>query len=54
MFSTLTKGTKALSDGSAAREYLSAMIDDPLFSEPLRGALFEDGGKLNFVWRRKG
>jgi len=35
------------------REYLSAMIDDPLFPEPLRGALFEDGGKLNFVWRRK-
>jgi uncharacterized protein (DUF736 family) len=36
------------------RDYLSAMIDDPLFAEPLRGALFEDGDRLNFVWRRKG
>ncbi|MFN0192909.1 MAG: DUF736 domain-containing protein [Aestuariivirga sp.] len=35
------------------REYLSAMIDDPMFSEPLRGALFQDGDKLNFVWRRR-
>jgi uncharacterized protein (DUF736 family) len=29
------------------------MIDDPIFVEPLRGALFEDGEKLNFIWRRK-
>ena len=35
------------------RDYLSAMIDDPMFPEPLRGALFEDNGKLSFVWRRK-
>ena len=44
---------KAKTHESEPREYLSAMIDDPMFSEPLRGALFEDGGKLNFVWRRK-
>ena len=35
------------------RDYLSAMIDDPMFPEPLRGALFEDNGNLSFVWRRK-
>ena len=35
------------------RDYLSAMIDDPMFPEPLRGALFEDNGKLGMVWRRK-
>lgn len=35
------------------REYLSAMIDDPMFPEPLRGALFEENGNLSFVWRRK-
>ena len=35
------------------RDYLSATIDDPMFAEPIRGALFEDGDQLNFVWRRK-
>jgi len=44
---------KAKTHESEPREYLSAMIDDPMFAEPLRGALFEDGDKLNFVWRRK-
>jgi uncharacterized protein (DUF736 family) len=45
---------KAKTHESEPREYLSAMLDDPMFVEPLRGALFEDNGKLNFVWRRKG
>ena len=44
---------KAKTHESDPREYLSAMIDDPMFPEPLRGALFEEGDKLNFVWRRK-
>ena len=35
------------------RDYLSALIDDPLFAEPIRGAMFEDNGQLSFVWRRK-
>jgi len=35
------------------REYLSAVLDDPMFAEPLRGALFEDAHKLSFLWRRK-
>ncbi len=44
---------KAKTHEAEPREYLSAMIDDPMFLEPMRGALFEDSGKLNFVWRRK-
>ena len=44
---------KATSHEANPREYLSAVIDDPTFAEPLRGALFEENGNLNFVWRRK-
>ena len=44
---------KAKTHEAESREYLSAVIDDPIFPEPLRGALFEEDGKLNFVWRRK-
>ncbi|MBZ0259253.1 MAG: DUF736 domain-containing protein [Hyphomicrobiales bacterium] len=44
---------KAMTHEADSREYLSAVIDDPMFPEPLRGALFEESGKLNFVWRRK-
>jgi len=35
------------------REYLSATIDDPMLAGPLRGVLFEEGDKLNLIWRRK-
>lgn len=35
------------------RDYLSATIDDPMFTVPLRAALFEEGGKMNLIWRRK-
>lgn len=44
---------KAKTHEAEPRDYLSAMIDDPMFPEPLRGALFEDNGKLSLVWRRK-
>lgn len=44
---------KAKTNEAEPREYLSATIDDPLLSEPLRGALFEEGEKLCLVWRRK-
>ena len=44
---------KAKTHEAEPRDYLRAMIDDPAFPEPLRGALFEDNGKLNFVWRRR-
>ena len=36
------------------RDYLSAVIDDPSFHEPIRCAMFEDNGKLTLVWRREG
>jgi uncharacterized protein (DUF736 family) len=44
---------KAKTREAEPRDYLSAMIDDPSLPEPLRGALFEDNGKLSLVWRRK-
>jgi uncharacterized protein (DUF736 family) len=44
---------KAKTHEAGPRDYLSAFIDDPSFPEPLRGAMFEDNGKLSFVWRRK-
>ena len=44
---------KAKTHEAEPRNYLSAMIDDPSFAEPLRGAMFEDNGKLSLVWRRK-
>lgn len=44
---------KAKTHEAEPRDYLSAMIDDPMFPEPLRGALFENNGKLSLVWRRK-
>ena len=44
---------KAKSHEANPREYLNAVIDDPMFAEPLRGALFEENGNLNFIWRRK-
>ena len=44
---------KAKTHEAEPRDYLSATIDDPAFPEPLRGAMFEDNGKLSLVWRRK-
>jgi len=55
MFGTQEVGAawKAKTHEAEPRDYLSAMIDDPSFPEPIRGAMFEDAGQLNFVWRRK-
>jgi uncharacterized protein (DUF736 family) len=44
---------KAKTHEAEPRDYLSATIDDPMFAEPIRGALFEENGNLSFVWRRK-
>jgi len=44
---------RATTHEAEPRDYLSAMIDDPSFAEPIRGAMFEDNGELSFVWRRK-
>jgi uncharacterized protein (DUF736 family) len=40
---------KAKTHEAEPRDYLSAMLDDPMFAEPLRGALFEDGDKLERI-----
>ena len=55
MFGTQEVGAawKAKSHDPEPRDYLSAVIDDPSFAEPIRGAMFEDNGQLSFVWRRK-
>jgi uncharacterized protein (DUF736 family) len=45
---------KAKTHEAEPRDYLSAVIDDPSFPEPVRCAMFEDNGKLTLVWRRKG
>jgi uncharacterized protein (DUF736 family) len=45
---------KAKTHEAEPRDYLSAVIDDPSFAEPVRCAMFEDNGKLTLVWRRKG
>ena len=44
---------KSKTQEAEPRDYLSALIDDPLFAEPIRGAMFEENGQLNLVWRRK-
>jgi len=44
---------KSKTHGVEPRDYLRATIDDPMFPEPLRGAMFEENGKLNLVWHRK-
>jgi uncharacterized protein (DUF736 family) len=44
---------KAKTHEAEPRDYLSAVIDDPTFAEPIRTAMFEDNGKLAMVWRRK-
>jgi len=55
MFGTQEVGAawKAKTHEAEPRDYLSALIDDPSFAEPIRGAMFEESGQLSFVWRRK-
>ena len=40
---------KTVTHEAEPRDYLSAILDDPMFPEPLRGAMFEDNGKLSLV-----
>lgn len=44
---------KAQTNGEEPREYLSVLLDDPSFPEPVRAALFEDEGTAYLVWNRK-
>lgn len=45
---------KARISGTQSREYLSVLLDDPCFPEPIRAALFEEDGAARFVWNRRG
>ena len=45
---------KAKTYEAEPRDYLSVVIDDPSFVDPIRCAMFEDDAKLTMVWRRKG
>ena len=45
---------KALTSGDKPRDYLSVLLDDPSFPEPVRAALFEDeDGAAWLVWNRR-
>ena len=44
---------KAKTNGEEPRDYLSVLLDDPSFPEPIRAALFEDDGAAFLVWNRR-
>lgn len=45
---------KARIKGEEGRNYLSVLLDDPSFPEPIRAALFEEDGAAFLVWNRRG
>ena len=44
---------KAKTTGDEPRDYLSVVLDDPSFPEPIRAALFEEDGAAFLVWNRR-
>ena len=44
---------KARTKDKTPRDYLSVLLDDPGFAEPIRAALFEDDGAAFLVWNRR-
>ncbi|MDZ5696715.1 DUF736 domain-containing protein [Chelativorans sp. M5D2P16] len=44
---------KAKTSGEEPRDYLSVLLDDPSFPEPIRAALFEEDGAAFLVWSRR-
>ena len=45
---------KQRTSGEKPRDYLSVLLDDPSFEEPVRTALFEDDkGAAYLVWNRR-
>ena len=44
---------KAQTKGDEPRDYLSILLDDPSFAEPIRAALFEEEGGAYLVWNRR-
>lgn len=45
---------KAQAKGEGERAYLSVLLDDPSFPEPIREALFEENGAAFLMWNRRG
>ncbi len=44
---------KAQTNGDEPRDYLSVLLNDPSFPEPIRAALFEEEGAAYPVWNRR-
>ncbi|MBG6173622.1 uncharacterized protein (DUF736 family) [Labrenzia sp. EL_208] len=44
---------KSKTNDHQSREYLSVLLDDPSFSNPIRAALFEEEGTAFLVWNRR-
>ncbi len=44
---------KMKSKGDEPIDYLSVLLDDPSFAEPIRAALFDKGEQAHLVWDRK-
>lgn len=44
---------KTKTNGEEPRDYLSVLLDDPSFPEPIRAALFEEEGAAFLVWNRR-
>ncbi len=44
---------KARTSGAEPRDYLSVVLDDPGFPEPIRAALFEEDGTAWLIWSRR-
>ncbi len=44
---------KSKTNGDQSREYLSVLLDDPSFSNPIRAALFVEEGSAFLVWHRR-
>lgn len=44
---------KAQSKGDEPRDYLSVLLDDPSFAEPIRAVLFDEDGAAYLVWNRR-
>ena len=44
---------KAKTNGDQPRIYLSVLLDDPCFSNPIRAALFDEDGAAFLVWNRR-
>ncbi|MHA7774664.1 DUF736 domain-containing protein [Roseibium sp. M-1] len=51
--SELGAAWKAKTTGDHPRDYLSVLLDDPSFPNPIRAALFDDEDVAFLVWNRR-